>query len=72
MKNLVAKYFSIKKKSQKGYTLLEYCAGAAVILGLVVGGLTLFRDGVQNYLGRLGQWVDSQALPNTEGGADRN
>lgn len=60
MKTLITKYFGIRKKNQKGFTLLEYCAGAAVLLGIVVAGMSAFGDGIADYMEGLGNWVRTQ------------
>lgn len=44
-------------KKQRGYTLLEYCAGAAVIAGLLVVGLTTLGGNLNTALGNIGSWA---------------
>jgi len=53
--------FSIKKKSEKGFTLLEYCAGAAVIAGIVFGALTALGTNLEDLLTALGEWANNRA-----------
>lgn len=53
------KLFGLVRK-QKGYTLLEYCAGAAVLAGIVYGGLQIFGQSLSGFFRILGSWVESQ------------
>lgn len=46
-----------KNKNEKGYTLLEYCAGAVVIVTLVYGGLTNLGTNLKVFLEEIGQWA---------------
>ena len=52
------------EKRQRGFTLLEYCMGAAVLLGIVFAGLSLFGAGLNDYFGNIGQWLQSRQIPN--------
>jgi len=58
----------VNGKKEKGYTLLEYVAGAAVIGGILIGALQLFGNGLRTGLGNLGQWATTQTenLPNRQ------
>lgn len=51
----------VKKNEEAGYTLLEYCAGAAVIAGIVFGALTALGGNLENLLQALGTWADNRA-----------
>ena len=51
----------VKKDAEAGYTLLEYCAGAAVIAGIVFGALTALGGNLENLLQALGTWADNRA-----------
>ncbi|MCO6430838.1 MAG: hypothetical protein J5J00_08250 [Deltaproteobacteria bacterium] len=44
---------------QKGYTLLEYCAGAALLLSIVWAGMNALGGSLDNYLRRVGTWLDN-------------
>jgi hypothetical protein len=46
-----------KNKHEKGYTLLEYCAGAAIVLSVVFGSLTAVRTHLTQFLGKVGEWA---------------
>jgi hypothetical protein len=61
MKNIFKKYLNIKKKNQKAYTLLEYCAGAAIIAGIVFTALSNLGGSMSDYLGSLSGWVATRA-----------
>lgn len=47
-------------KKQKGYTLLEYAAGATVLLALLYGGLNAMGNGIQDLLTGIGTWAAQQ------------
>jgi hypothetical protein len=47
----------VKRNNQKGYSLLEYCVGAAALLGLVYAGMTTLGGSLQEFLGNLGDWI---------------
>jgi hypothetical protein len=47
------------KKKQAGYTLLEYCAGAAVLLGLVIGAINLMGGSLQTLAQGISDWAQS-------------
>lgn len=49
------------RRRQAGFTLLEYAAGAAVLLGVVWAGMNAMGTGVNNLLSSVGSWADSQA-----------
>lgn len=50
-----------KKNAEQGYTLLEYCAGAAVIAGIVFGALNTLGTNLEGLLGALGNWATARA-----------
>ncbi len=56
------KYFNIKKKDQKGFTLLEYCAGAAVLIGIVVFSMQTLGNGMSSYFQTLNNWLKNQKV----------
>lgn len=50
-----------KNRSSRGYALLEYCAGAAVIAGVVWGAVTFLGSGMDEFLRSLGDWAKARA-----------
>lgn len=46
-----------KNKDQKGYTLLEYCAGAAIVLSVVYGSLTSVKSSLGEFMGKVSTWA---------------
>ena len=54
------KLFSIKRKNQKGYALLEYCAGAAIVAGILWAALSTFGNSVGGLFGALSDWTDAR------------
>jgi Flp pilus assembly pilin Flp len=46
-----------KTRKQRGYTLLEYCAGAAIIGGLLAVGLSTLGGNLNTALGNIGNWA---------------
>lgn len=47
-------------KTQRGYTLLEYCAGAAIIAGILWTALNSLGGDLQGLLNSVGQWAQSR------------
>lgn len=45
------------RRNQKGYTLLEYAAGAAILMGILFTGLNAMGSGVQGLLSEIGTWA---------------
>jgi hypothetical protein len=60
-----------QQKKQKGFTLLEYAAGAAVIIGIVWLGVNTMGDGISNMLEAIGNWASQQGN-NIGGGGSGN
>ena len=58
----------VNSRKEKGYTLLEYVAGAAVIGGILIGALQVFGNGLNSALSNLGTWATAQTqnLPNRQ------
>lgn len=56
-------------KGERGFSLLEYCAGAAVILVTIWGALTLMGDNIETLLNSIGNWATTRAgeINGTEG-----
>lgn len=50
-----------KAKSERGYTLLEYCAGAAVIASIIWGALNYMGTNVGGFLHGVGDWATRRA-----------
>lgn len=48
------------QKNQKGYTLLEYCAGAAIIGGILWTALNALGGDLSNLLGAVGGWANAR------------
>lgn len=49
------------RKTQRGYTLLEYCAGAAIIAGILWTALNSLGGDLQALLNSVGQWAQSRS-----------
>ena len=62
MKNVIHRQFRlVRKGSEKGFTLLEYCAGAAVLLTIVWAALTALGTNMSTFLNAVGTWATTQA-----------
>lgn len=46
-----------KNKNEKGYTLLEYCAGAAIVVSVLYGALNTLGKDLKTFLGKIGDWA---------------
>jgi hypothetical protein len=46
-----------KNKNEKGYTLLEYCAGAAIVVSVLYGALNTLGGDLKLFLGKIGTWA---------------
>jgi hypothetical protein len=59
----IKKQFRLAKRGRgsKGFTLLEYCAGAAVIAGMVFASLNTFGTNLGGLLTELGNWATRRA-----------
>jgi len=57
------KLICIRKKGgdEAGYTLLEYCAGAAIIAGVLWGALTVMGENLTTLLESIGTWATNRA-----------
>ena len=47
-------------RRQKGYTLLEYCAGAAVVAGVLWTSLNTMGNNIGSLMGSVGKWATSR------------
>lgn len=59
-------------KRQRGYTLLEYCAGAAIIAGVLWAALGRLGGEISDLLDEIGQWADDRRGEIGEGGGGNN
>jgi len=52
---------SMNKKSyrERGYSMLEYAAGAAIILAILYGAMNLLEGGVTNLFSSISEWATS-------------
>ncbi|MFN4894226.1 MAG: Flp family type IVb pilin [Pseudomonadota bacterium] len=48
------------RKNEKGYTLLEYCAGAAIITGVLWGSLSGLGGDLSDLLGAVSNWATNR------------
>ena len=55
------KLIGLKARNQRGFTLLEYCAGAAVIAGIIFAALHAMGENLGSYLGAIGDWATRRA-----------
>lgn len=56
-----------KKHGERGFSLLEYCAGAAVILVTVWAALNAMGGNIRDLLGAIGQWASERRTEITSG-----
>lgn len=56
------KLIEIKKRGsdESGFTLLEYCTGAAVVVGVVWVALNALGDNLSEFLGAIGDWATTR------------
>lgn len=59
--NNKSRLFGLRSRKQDGFTLLEYCAGAAVLLVVIWGALNLLGKNMETLLGSIGNWATSRA-----------
>ena len=53
-------------RGQRGYTLLEYCAGAAIIAGILWTALNALGGNLSDLLDAVGQWAQRRSAGITE------
>lgn len=58
---VINKYIALKTKDQSGFTLLEYCAGAAIIAGVLWGALTAMGGGMDSLIRAIGTWATNRS-----------
>lgn len=61
-----------RRKNEKGYTLLEYTAGAVVIVTAVYAALQTFGVSMSQLLGSLGDWAEQRASEIDGAGTNQN
>jgi len=49
-----------EKRKQRGYTLLEYCAGAAIIAGILWTSLNTLGGNMSQLLNAVGKWAQTR------------
>lgn len=49
------------RSSERGFTLLEYCAGATIIAVVVWGALSTLGANLADLLTAIGEWASSRA-----------
>jgi Flp pilus assembly pilin Flp len=59
-------------KRQRGYTLLEYCAGAAIIAGVLWAALGRLGGDISDLLDGIGQWAQDRRGEIGQGGGGTN
>ena len=57
-----------KNRRQRGYTLLEYCAGAAVIAGILWTALNALGGNLSGLLNAVGGWATARTGEINAGG----
>ena len=50
----------IRRSREAGYTLLEYCAGAAIITGILWGALGYLGNSLDGLLRGVGSWAQAR------------
>lgn len=50
----------VKNQRERGYTLLEYCAGAAVIAAVLWTALSALGGDISALLGSVGGWANKR------------
>ena len=48
------------KRSERGYTLLEYCAGAAIIAGVLWTAMSALGGNLSDLLNAVGHWAQNR------------
>jgi hypothetical protein len=47
-------------QKQRGFTLLEYCAGAAVVAGVLYVGFNELGNNIKGFMEGIGQWLSKR------------
>lgn len=62
LSGLISAYFQSRTSTNdRGYTLLEYCAGAAIMAGVVWGAMQVLGNGLSGFLQGLSAWATNRA-----------
>ena len=62
MKVMIQKYFRLTRSgNERGFTLLEYCAGAAVLITIVYAALNTLGTNLSSFLTEIGSWAQRQS-----------
>ena len=51
------------ERRERGFTLLEYCAGAAIIAGVLWGTLTMFGTSLTGMMTSVSDWASTVRAP---------
>lgn len=52
-------------KLERGLSMLEYAAAAAVLMTIIYVGLSAFGNGISNFYSNLGEWATNATLPDS-------
>ena len=61
-----------RKNNRRGYTLLEYSAGAAILMGILYTGLNSMGTGIKDLLNGVGVWATAQKDNLNNGSSSNN
>jgi len=61
-----------KRRKQLGYTLLEYCAGAAILGGIVYAGMTTMGGNLSGAFVNIGAWATERGNQMSTSGTTGN
>lgn len=50
-----------RRSREGGYSMLEYAAGAAIILAILYGAMTILEGGITNLFQSISDWATSHA-----------
>lgn len=68
MERKIEKRRSAASRGQGGYTLLEYCAGSAIIAGILWGALGYLGNSLDGLLRGVGDWAQTRTTEIRGGG----
>jgi hypothetical protein len=57
----IRKLINIRRRSERGFTLLEYCAGAAVVLLVLYVALNAMGSKMGALMSSVGNWAQTRA-----------
>lgn len=61
MRTYLKRFVRIERKGERGYTLLEYVAGAAIIGGVVFTAVSGFGGNMATFFNSLGSWASGRS-----------